>query len=128
MLRMPQTNSFFLITCLGKTAWYAALCFHRNEVCHADVSAAAIRFEGQVLLVDPAQQPPAGTCQTAGVIGPLLGVMGSMQALEAIKYLTGIPSGLAGKLKLFDAKSLEWQSLQLNSDPHCIVCGSDRGA
>lgn len=101
------------------------------------VTGAAIRFEGQLLLVDSrggspcyhcivpeGTRLPAGSCQTAGVIGPLLGIIGSMQALEAIKYLTGIPSGLAGKMKLFDARTLEWQSIQVKVNPGCEVCGA----
>ncbi|MBN7818696.1 HesA/MoeB/ThiF family protein [Bowmanella yangjiangensis] len=96
---------------------------------------AAIRFEGQFLALNPAQshgcyrclyhpeQSPSMNCTNSGVVGPVVGIVGLMQALEAIKYLTGAGSVPFGQLKLFDAKVHQWQSLGLNKDPHCPVCG-----
>ncbi|MFT5654219.1 MAG: molybdopterin/thiamine biosynthesis adenylyltransferase, partial [Psychromonas sp.] len=58
-----------------------------------------------------------------GVLGPVVGTIGTLQALEALKYLLGLPSGINNKLKLFDAKTLEWQTFTINKDPKCPVCG-----
>ena len=97
------------------------------------ISGAAIRFEGQLILFDfrqpdspcyqclyPAgQAEPQLNCANSGVLGPILGVIASMQALTAIKLLLGLPAQ-AGQLQLFDGLSLSWQSLQLR--PACGCC------
>ncbi len=99
------------------------------------VSAAAIRWEGQISVFD-SRQPNSPcyacfygnvssipqTCSENGVIGPLLGVMGSMQALETLKLLTGVGSNLIGRVMLFDALHLEWTSVQLAKRADCSVC------
>lgn len=99
------------------------------------VSGAAIRFEGQVAVFDP-RQPSAPcyrclyaeeadenlTCSENGVIAPLVGVVGSMQALETLKLLAGVGQTLTGKLLMFDALNAEWRSLKLPKDPACPVC------
>ncbi|UCF41446.1 MAG: molybdopterin-synthase adenylyltransferase MoeB [Gemmatimonadota bacterium] len=100
------------------------------------VYGAIFRFDGQTsvfatpegpcyrcLFRDP---PPPGSvpsCAEAGVLGVLPGVIGSIQALEAIKLLLGQGRSLAGRLLLFDALKLEFRELALRRDPECPVCG-----
>ncbi|PIE23384.1 MAG: molybdopterin-synthase adenylyltransferase MoeB [Neptuniibacter caesariensis] len=99
------------------------------------VSGAAIRMEGQVAVYDPLQQDSPCyqclykegseetlTCSESGVLSPLVGIIGSVQALEALKVLASVGKTLAGRLLLLDAKSMEWRSLKLRRDPHCSVC------
>jgi molybdopterin/thiamine biosynthesis adenylyltransferase len=99
------------------------------------VSGAAIRFEGQLALFDTARggacyaclYPETGeaqeTCEEAGVLGPCVGVVGSLQALVALKRLLGIADD-AGRLHLWDALRLSWRSLNIPRDPNCPVCGN----
>ncbi len=110
-----------------------------NAACVAQrkplISGAAIRFEGQLALFDSAHggacyaclYPQTGeaqeTCEEAGVLGPVVGVVGSMQALLAIKHLLGIGSD-AGKLQIWDALRLNWRTLNILRDPQCTVCGA----
>jgi molybdopterin-synthase adenylyltransferase len=56
------------------------------------------------------------------VLAPLVGIVGSMQALEAIKLIVGFGTSLAGKLLVFDARHSQWRELKLPKDPHCPVC------
>ncbi|WP_293391844.1 molybdopterin-synthase adenylyltransferase MoeB [Nevskia sp.] len=96
------------------------------------VSGAAIRFEGQIALFVPGgpcyaclfgeHGEATETCEEAGVLGPVVGVIGAMQALIAIKALLGIGDD-AGRLQLWDALKLSWRSLAIARDPHCRVCG-----
>jgi molybdopterin/thiamine biosynthesis adenylyltransferase len=98
------------------------------------VSAAAIRFEGQILCYIPDVEGPcyqclykdeyqnAQTCEMEGVLGPVVGVMGTLQALNAILIITGNASELAGKLLLFDAISMHWQSVNIPKNSACSVC------
>ncbi len=106
------------------------------------VSGAGIRFDGQVAVFDHRQ--PGGACYhclfpadaqgeeercaTMGVFAPLVGVIGTMQAMEAIKLLAGIGETLAGRLLLFDARAVRWHEVRLSRDPHCAVCGEPRAA
>lgn len=97
------------------------------------VSGAAIRFEGQIALFTPGGPCYAclfgehgeaqETCEEAGVLGPVVGVVGAMQALIAIKALLGIGDD-AARLQLWDALKLSWRRLNIVRDPHCRVCGS----
>lgn len=99
------------------------------------VSGSAVGFSGQLLVLDPPytqgcyaclypeQTEPQRNCRTAGVLGPVVGVIGTLQALEAIKMLAGIPSSLSGKLRLFDGKQQSWSTLQLSKASNCKVCG-----
>jgi len=100
------------------------------------VSGAAIRMEGQlsVFLPQRADSPcyrclysegeePDQTCTDNGVLAPIVGVIGSLQALESIKVLLDIGDSLCGRLLVFDGLHLEWRSITLNKDPHCPVCG-----
>lgn len=108
------------------------LCFeHRKPL----VSGAAIRMEGQVSVFDlrddtsPCYQCLYGesedenlNCSESGVIAPLVGVIGTMQALEAIKVLSKVGETLAGRLLVFDAMYAEWRTLRLKKDPACACC------
>ncbi len=99
------------------------------------VSGAAIRFEGQVAVFDPRQgEAPCYrclyaeesdenlTCSESGVIAPLVGVIGSMQALETLKVLAQVGQPLTAKLMMFDGLSADWRTLKLPRDPACPVC------
>ncbi len=101
------------------------------------VSGAAIRMEGQLSVFDarradspcyrclyPEGPELAESCGETGVLAPLVGVIGSLQAIEAIKLITGIGETLVGRLLLFDALSLEWRELRLPKDPHCPICAA----
>ncbi|NKB63435.1 MAG: molybdopterin-synthase adenylyltransferase MoeB [Gammaproteobacteria bacterium] len=104
------------------------------------VSGAAIRWEGQVTAFDPREpsspcyqclypnkEVEAATCAMEGVIAPLVGVIGTMQALEAINILLG-RGQLHGALWLFDAQYMEWQKMSLPKNPNCPACGSGSGS
>ena len=99
------------------------------------VSGAAIRLEGQVAVFRPDHPDSpcyrclykdegelAETCTQTGVLAPLVGVIGSLQALEALKVLLDLGTTLTGRLLLFDAERLEWRTLILRKDPECPVC------
>jgi molybdopterin-synthase adenylyltransferase len=116
--------------------------FAVNRACHARgvplVSGAAIRMEGQVSVFTgqpgaPCYQclyPDEGamdeTCSANGVLAPLVGIIGSIQATEAIKLLTGSGRCLDGRVLLLDALQMEWRTLKLRQDPACPVCGQPR--
>jgi len=100
------------------------------------VSGAAIRFEGQISVFTPGKgESPCynclyqsdgeelQNCATNGVIAPITGIIGCMQALEAIKLIVACGEPLVGRLMLLDALSMEWQSLRLRKNPHCPCCG-----
>ena len=100
------------------------------------VYGAVFRFEGQVSVFRPPEgpcyrcfipeMPPAGSvpsCQEAGVLGVLPGVIGMLQATEALKLILGIGSPLVGRLLLFDALDMTMHEVRLRRDPHCPVCG-----
>ncbi|MGI1671241.1 MAG: molybdopterin-synthase adenylyltransferase MoeB [Neptuniibacter sp.] len=101
------------------------------------VSGAAIRMEGQIAVYDPVNpESPCYqclykegededlTCSESGVLSPVVGVIGSIQALEALKVLASVGKTLAGRLMLLDAKTMEWRTLKLRKDPKCPVCSS----
>jgi molybdopterin synthase sulfurylase MoeB len=110
-----------------------------NKYCFASktplVSGAAIRMEGQVAsFTQQAEhacyQCLSGSfgeqnlsCMEAGVMSPVVGIIGAMQALEAIKILTSFGKPLSNKLLMFDAMRSEWQTFNLMKNPHCKVCG-----
>lgn len=100
------------------------------------VSGAAIRLEGQLAVFDSrrAESPcyhclygdgseAELTCSEAGVIGPLVGLVGSLQALEALKLLAGFGESLIGRLLLIDALGSRFRELRVRRDPGCAVCG-----
>jgi molybdopterin/thiamine biosynthesis adenylyltransferase len=113
--------------------------FLLNKTCHAHktplVSGAAIRWEGQVSVFSYAQNTACYRCLYAdtgeedvncsenGVIAPLVGIIGSMQALEAIKVLTQVGEPLTSRLFVLDTLQQNWRSLRLQPDPECPVCG-----
>jgi molybdopterin/thiamine biosynthesis adenylyltransferase len=103
------------------------------------VSGAVIRFEGQISVFTPGYgdspcynclYPDQGelgeTCVRNGVIAPLPGIIGSMQALEAIKLILGIGVSLRGRLLLLDALGMEWSRMHLKKNPQCPTCGLNR--
>ena len=63
-----------------------------------------------------------GRCATLGVFAPLVGIIGSMQAAEALKLLAGVGSSLAGRLQMLDARTMEWSEIRLPRAPACPVC------
>ena len=101
--------------------------------------AGIIRFKGQLMTYVPGQGPcyrcvfknpppkdAVPTCKQAGVIGAMGGVIGSLQAMEAIKYLTGVGDLLTGSLLTFDALTMEFHKIKLPKDTHkCPVCGDN---
>lgn len=99
------------------------------------VSGAAIRLEAQITVYDPRQIGSAcyccvyknngelqQTCSESGVLSPLLGMIGSMQAVETVKLLTNIGESLAGRLMILDALAMTWRELKLKQDPDCPIC------
>lgn len=112
-----------------------------NRVCFALgtplVSGAAIRFEGQISVFDPrdaaspcyaclfpesADDVQEVSCATMGVFSPLVGIVGSTQAAEALKVLSGAGQSLVGRLLRVDALRMEWRSVNVARDAHCPVC------
>lgn len=99
------------------------------------VSGAAIRMEAQIMVFpnDGSDAPcyrclykdeneTAEACSQSGILGPVVGVIGSLQALETLKIIAGIGSSLVGRVMLFDAQRLEWRTLKLRRDPVCPAC------
>jgi molybdopterin/thiamine biosynthesis adenylyltransferase len=101
------------------------------------VSGAAVRLDGQLAVYDardaqspcyacifpPDEAPEEVRCATMGVLAPLVGIVGTMQAMETIKLITGMGSDLVGKLQMLDGRHLEWNTLRLQRNPQCPVCG-----
>jgi adenylyltransferase/sulfurtransferase len=101
------------------------------------VSAAVLRFEGQLSVFKPhaggpcyrclyPEAPPEGvvpTCSEAGVLGAVTGVMGTLQATEVLKEILGIGDTLAGRLLVWDALATRFRSIKLRPDPACASCG-----
>lgn len=101
------------------------------------VSGAAIRFDGQISVFDPRhgnapcyaclfppdQQFEEVQCATMGVFAPLVGIIGAMQAAEALKLVAGIGESLAGRLLLLDARTMEWTAIKVGRNTGCAVCG-----
>ncbi|AVT13718.1 HesA/MoeB/ThiF family protein [Paracidovorax avenae] len=102
------------------------------------VAGAAIRFDGQVTVIDPRTSdgpcyaclfPPEAAfeevlCSTMGVFAPMVGIIGAMQAAEALKLLCGAGRSLAGRLLMLDGLSMEWTAMRAGRDPACSVCGT----
>lgn len=114
--------------------------FAINQACVATgtplVSGAAIRMEGQVAVFRPGRADGPcyrclyrdegeldQRCSENGVMAPLVGIVGSIQAMEAVKILMGVGEDLDGRLLLLDAERMEWRTLKLRRDPECPVCG-----
>lgn len=119
--------------------------FLLNALCYAAgsplVSGAAIRMEGHVGVFDPRDQESGcyrclytdesgegEACSQVGVLAPLLGIIGSIQATEAIKLIVGTGRTLSGRLLVLDALDMEWRMLKLPKDPRCPVCSTQPAA
>lgn len=101
------------------------------------VSGAVIRMDGQLAVYDsrdpaspcyaclfpPDEAPEEVRCATLGVLAPLVGVIGTLQATEAVKLLSGMGSALPGRLQMLDGRRLEWHEMHLTRQPGCPVCG-----
>jgi len=99
------------------------------------VSGSAVGFSGQLFVLEPPygqgcyaclypdHDTPARNCRTSGVLGPVVGVIGTLQALEALKIIAGMGSALSGKLRLFDGKQQSWCTVQLTRSEVCAICG-----
>jgi molybdopterin/thiamine biosynthesis adenylyltransferase len=104
------------------------------------VSGAAIQFDGQISVYDPRDTaspcyacafPPdiafeEARCSTMGVFAPLVGIIGSMQAAEALKLLAGVGRSLSGRLLMLDGRAMEWNEVRLPRNPECPVCGTQK--
>jgi molybdopterin/thiamine biosynthesis adenylyltransferase len=102
------------------------------------VAGAAIRFDAQISVYDPREAASpcyaclfpedAGfeevACSTMGVFAPLVGIVGSMQAAEALKLVAGIGRSLAGRLQMLDARAMEWTEIRVARRQDCTVCAS----
>lgn len=116
-----------------RQALNAACVHHRVPL----VSGAAIRFDGQLAVYDPRNAdspcyacvfPPDADfeetrCATMGVFAPLVGIIGSMQAAEALKLLSGAGQPAVGRLLMLDGRSMGWNDIRLPRNPDCPVCG-----
>ena len=99
------------------------------------VSAAVTEFDGQLSTYKPhgpcyrclfAEAPPPGTmpsCSESGVLGAAAGVMGTLQALEVIKEITGAGESMAGRLLIYEALTTRFRTVRFARDPHCALCG-----
>jgi molybdopterin/thiamine biosynthesis adenylyltransferase len=104
------------------------------------VSGAAVRFDAQISVFDtrtedgpcyaclfpPDQEFEDVQCATMGVFAPLVGIIGAMQAAEALKLITGAGKPLAGRLLMLDARTMEWSTVAIKRHDDCTVCGSRR--
>lgn len=102
------------------------------------VEAGILRFDGQIMTIKPGEgpcyrciftRPPAeGTipsCQEAGVLGAIAGTIGTLQATEALKIITGVGKPLIGRLLIYDAKELSFREVEIRRNPDCPVCGDN---
>ena len=111
-----------------------------NRLCYQTktplVSGAAIRMEGQVIVFTyQDQQEPcyqclsalfgsnALSCVEAGVMAPVVGIIGAVQAMEAIKVIAGLGKPIQGKILMLDAMTMSWREMKLMKQPHCPTCG-----
>lgn len=102
------------------------------------VSGAAVRFDGQIAVFDSrradapcyhclfpeAEDVEEVRCATMGVFAPLTGIVGAVQAAEALKLVAGCGEPLTGRLLLLDGLAMEWREIRVPRDPGCLVCGS----
>ncbi|MEX2487975.1 MAG: molybdopterin-synthase adenylyltransferase MoeB [Pseudomonadales bacterium] len=119
--------------------------FAINEQCVKSrtrlVSGAAIRLEGQLMVYDPGQSDAPCyrclyqegsddelNCAVNGIAAPVVGTIGTLQAMEALKLIAGFGTSLAGYLLVFDAANMEWRKLKLPRNPDCPTCGKNHSA
>lgn len=120
------SDNFATRKLLNKACWERGI---------ALVSGAAIRLEGQLTVFDPHNDASpcyqclfdisaeeALSCAESGVLGPVVGVIGAAQALEALKLLAGFGEPLVGRVQLYDAARAQFRELKLKRDPNCPVC------
>jgi adenylyltransferase/sulfurtransferase len=135
-------NADVVLDCSDNFATRHAL----NRACVASrkplVSGAGIRFDGQVTVFDLRQpgspcyhclfaedaEATEERCAVMGVFAPLVGIVGTLQAAEAIKLVAGIGETLSGRLLLFDGLASRWHEVRFARDPHCAVCSASRAA
>jgi molybdopterin/thiamine biosynthesis adenylyltransferase len=134
--RVPQMD--VVLDCSDNFATRHAV----NEACVAAkvplVSGAAIRFEGQISVFDSrfddapcyeclfpqSEQAEEVRCAEMGVFSPLTGIIGAIQAAEALKLIAGIGESLRGRLQLLDARTMRWHEIRVPKDTGCRVCGA----
>jgi adenylyltransferase/sulfurtransferase len=136
-LALEVVNADVVLDCSDNFSTRFAL----NKACvthqTALVSGAAIRFEGQVSVFTPGHDDSPcynclyssdgeelQNCATHGVIAPITGIVGSIQALEAMKLLMAIGKPLTGRLLLLDGLTMEWNTMRLKKNPNCPTCGA----
>ena len=123
---LDATDNFGARYAINDACWQAATPL---------VSGAAIRWEGQLAVFDPRDphspcyrclyseaDDAALNCAENGVLGPVVGIIGTAQALEALKLITGAGETLTGHVLYFDGKRADWRKLKLNKNPHCPTC------
>jgi molybdopterin/thiamine biosynthesis adenylyltransferase len=136
--RVPQAD--VVIDCCDNFATRHAI--NRACVRHGKplVSGAAIRFDGQVSVFDlrdatcpcyacvfpPSDEFEEALCATMGVFAPLVGIIGAVQAAEALKLLAPTGTTLAGRLQMLDARLMAWSEVRVGRNPACPVCASGR--
>ena len=117
--------------------------FLMNDACYFEkktlVSGAILRFDGQLSTFKPhaggpcyrclfPEPPPAGTvpsCQEAGVLGAVAGIIGVLQANEALKEILGLGESMAGRFLMFNALNLSFHEVKIQKNPNCILCGQN---
>lgn len=135
-LQQHITQADIVLDCSDNFPTRFAVNRHCVQTATPLVSAAAIRLEGQMMSYIPAADCPcyqclygeqyqaAQTCEMEGVLGPVVGVMGTMQALYALLIIVGKTASIKGQLLLFDALNMHWQPMQLPKNPECPVCAA----
>lgn len=135
-LEQAVSNADVVLDCTdnfsSRFAINAAAVKHRVPL----VSGAAIRLEGQLSVFDARREASPCyrclyqdgddmqlSCSESGVMAPLVGIIGTLQAMEAIKLITGIGSTLTGRLLFLDAQTLQFREMKLNRNPACPCCG-----
>ena len=126
---IDATDNFEVRYAINETCWHV-----QTPLVHG----AAIRMEGQLSVFDARNtQSPCyrclyteGTyvdesCVANGILSPIVGVIGSMQAIEALKILLNLKDTLVGRLLLFDAQTMDWRELRVTRNPKCKVCGDN---
>jgi len=141
-LVLNELNTLFTdVTCVIDATDNFNARFLINRACVSQktplVTAAAIQYEGQISVFDLRQKESAcyaclyaeggeenTNCSDNGILAPVVGVLGSMQALETIKLICSIGEILQNRLLLFDALALQWRTMKLKKDPDCPVCSN----